>query len=102
MPDHVHLFIGMKPHQALSDLMQDVKGSSSKWINDQKLTPRKFNWQEGYGAFSYSFSHIENVIAYIKNQERHHKKQTFMDEYKLFLKKFAVEFDERYILKEPE
>ena len=82
--------------------MQDIKGSSSKWINEKKFTKSKFAWQEGYGAFSYSHSHLSKVIEYIKNQEKHHKKITFMDEYKSFLKSFDVEFDERYILKDPE
>ena len=100
--DHIHLLIGQRPHQSLADLMQDIKGSSSKWINEKKFTKSKFAWQEGYGAFSYSHSHLSKVIEYIKNQEKHHKKITFMDEYKSFLKSFDVEFDERYILKDPE
>ena len=99
--DHVHILIGYRPHQALSDLLQDIKGSSSKWINENKLTNSKFAWQEGYGAFSYSYSHLKRVINYIKNQESHHKKTAFMDEYKAFLEAFKVEYDERYILKEP-
>lgn len=99
--DHLHLLVGFRPHQSLSDLLQDIKGQSSKWINEREFTKSKFNWQEGYGAFSYSHSHLSNVINYIKNQEEHHKKEKFMDEYKGFLKNFEVEFDERYILKEP-
>lgn len=102
MPDHVHVFIGMRPTQSISDLMQDIKGSSSKWINDKKFLKVKFEWQSGYGAFSYSKSHVQNVINYIKNQENHHKKQTFRDEYLDFLKKFDIEYDERYIFKDPE
>ena len=81
--------------------MQDIKGQSSKWINEKKFTKSKFQWQEGYGAFSYSHSHVQKVINYIKKQEEHHKKITFMDEYKSFLKAFEIQFDERYILKEP-
>lgn len=100
--DHVHILIGYRPHQSLSDLVQDIKGSSSKWINERKFTRLKFRWQEGYGAFSYSHSHLSEVINYIKNQEQHHKKITFMDEYKSFLKTYDVAFDERYILREPE
>lgn len=100
--DHLHLLVGFRPHQSLSDLLQDIKGQSSKWINDRKFTKSKFNWQEGYGAFSYSHSHLNNVINYIRNQEEHHKKTNFMDEYKSFLKSFEIEFDEQYILKEPE
>lgn len=99
--DHIHLLIGFRPHQSLADLMQDIKGSSSKWINENKFTRSKFSWQEGYGAFSYSHSHLSNVINYIKNQENHHRKITFIDEYKAFLKTYEVEFDERYILKDP-
>jgi len=100
--DHLHILIGYRPHQSLSDLMQDIKGSSSGWINDNKLVKNKFAWQEGYAAFSYSQSHLKNVINYIKNQEEHHRKITFLDEYRSFLKLFEVEYDERYILKEPE
>ncbi len=99
--DHIHIFIGMRPTQSMSDLMQDVKGSSSKWINEKKFLKVKFEWQEGYGAFSYSKSHVQNVINYIHNQEKHHAKQTFRDEYLEFLKKFDIEYDERYIFKEP-
>jgi putative transposase len=102
MPDHIHVFIGMRPTQSISDLMQDVKASTSKWINDKKFLKVKFEWQSGYGAFSYSKSHVQNVINYIKNQENHHKKQTFRDEYLDFLKKFDIEYDERYIFKDPE
>jgi len=100
--DHIHILVGFRPHQSLSELMQDIKGSSSKWINEKKFTSRKFEWQQGYGAFSYSHSHLNNVINYIKNQERHHRKITFVEEYRAFLKAYEIEFDERYILKEPE
>jgi REP element-mobilizing transposase RayT len=99
--DHLHLLIGQRPHQSLSDLMQDIKGSSSKWINDNHLTKKKFEWQGGYGAFSYKQSYLPTLINYIKNQESHHKKERFIDEYKKLLKLFEVEFDERYILTEP-
>ena len=100
--DHIHIFFGMRPTQSLSDLMQDVKGGSSKWINEKKFMKLKFEWQEGFGAFSYSKSQVSNVIAYIENQEVHHSKIAFLDEYKHFLKKFEVEYDERYIFKKPE
>ncbi|MDQ3022497.1 MAG: IS200/IS605 family transposase [Bacteroidota bacterium] len=100
--DHIHILIGFRPHQSLSDLMQDIKGCSSKWINEKKFTSSKFAWQEGYGAFSYSHSHLNKVINYIKNQEQHHSKVTFIEEYKSFLKAYEIEFDERYILKVPE
>jgi putative transposase len=102
MPDHVHLFFGMRPTQSLSDLMQDIKGGSSKWINDNKLVNGKFQWQEGYGGFSYSRSHIDRVAKYIRDQEIHHRKKTFLTEYKEFLKKFEVEHDETYLFKEIE
>jgi REP element-mobilizing transposase RayT len=102
MPDHIHVFFGMRPTQSLSDLLQDIKGGSSKWINENKLVKGHFEWQEGYGAFSYSKSHVEQVINYIRNQEEHHRKQTFLEECKDFLEKFEVEFDDRYIFKEPE
>ncbi len=100
MPDHLHIFIGMRPSQSISDLLQDIKGSSSKWINEKKFLKVKFEWQEGYGAFSYSKSHVNNVISYIQNQENHHKKETFREEYLKFLKVFEIEYDERYIFKE--
>jgi len=102
MPDHVHVFFGMRPTQSLSDLIQDAKGSSSKWINEKKFIKEKFEWQEGFGAFSYSKSQASHVIAYIQNQEVHHRKITFLDEYQQFLKKFEVDYDERYLFKEPE
>ena len=100
MPDHLHIFIGMRPSQSISDLLQDIKGSSSKWINEKKFLKVKFEWQEGYGAFSYSKSHVNDVINYIQNQESHHKKESFRDEYLKFLKVFEIEYDERYIFKE--
>ncbi|MEQ8530677.1 MAG: IS200/IS605 family transposase [Imperialibacter sp.] len=100
--DHIHILIGMRPTQSLSDLLQDIKSGSSKWINDNKLTKRKFAWQEGYGAFSYSKSHVPNVIRYIHNQEEHHRKKSFLEEYDEFLKKFEVAYHRRYIFKEPE
>jgi putative transposase len=100
MPDHIHILIGMRPSQSISDLMKDVKQSSSLWINENKLTSIKFEWQEGYGAFSYSKSQIDNVIKYINNQEEHHKKKTFIEEYLEMLTKFEVEYDEKYIFKD--
>ncbi len=100
MPDHIHILIGMRPTQSISDLMQDIKGSSSKWINQKGFIKVKFEWQEGYGAFSYGKSQVKDVIAYIENQEQHHSRKTFRDEYLDFLKKFDVEYDEQYIFKE--
>ncbi len=99
MPDHVHIFFGMKPTQSLSDLLQDIKGNSSKWINEKKFTQGKFSWQEGYGAFSYGKSQISKVIDYIERQEEHHSKKTFIEEYTGFLDAFGVAYDERYIFK---
>ncbi|MES2559636.1 MAG: IS200/IS605 family transposase [Bacteroidota bacterium] len=98
--DHVHILIGVRPSQSISDLMQDIKGSSSKWINEQKLTPNKFEWQGGYGAFACSKSDVNRVIDYIKNQEEHHAEITFRDEYLDFLRTLELDFDERYIFHE--
>lgn len=98
--DHVHLLVGIRPAQSISDLMQDVKGGSSKWINDNKLVQGRFEWQEGYGAFSYSKSQLPTVIRYIQNQEVHHQKKTFQEEYLEFLREFDIEYDERYVFKE--
>ncbi len=102
MPDHVHILIGFRTTQALSELVQVVKRDSSKWINENKLVRGKFSWQEGFGAFSYSHSHLSNVMEYIKNQKEHHRKLTFLEEYKAFLEKFEIEFDEKYIFKDIE
>jgi len=98
-PDHIHVFFGMRPSQALSDLMQDIKGDSSKWINQNRFVQGHFSWQEGFGAFSYSKSHVDNVIDYIKNQDYHHKTRTFTEEYLDFMKKFEIDYDARYIFK---
>ncbi len=102
MPDHTHILIGMRPAQSISSLVQNVKTESSKWIKEQKFCAVPFAWQEGYGAFSYSKSHVHEVIRYIQNQEVHHKKQNFLDEYRQFLKAFEIEYDEQYIFKELE
>ena len=100
MPNHVHVFVGYKPHQSIPDLLQDIKGSSSGWINNKGFIRGKFNWQEGYGGFSYSHSHIDRVVKYIINQEHHHKKKTFREEYLELLNKFNVDYDECYILQD--
>ena len=97
MPDHTHLLVGIKPILAISDLVRDVKAGSSKFINDNHLVNGKFNWQEGFGAFSYSKSQIDHVNKYILNQKEHHKRQTFKAEYLEFLRKFEVEFNEKYL-----
>ncbi len=100
VPDHLHIFIGLRPHQAISDLVKDIKSNSSKWINEKKNLPIRFEWQESFGAFSYGKSQILNVIQYINNQESHHKKESFRDEYLNFLQKFEVEFNKKYIFKD--
>ena len=97
MPDHVHVFIGLKPNCCLSDLMREVKKASNIFINENKLSKYKFNWQEGYGAFSYSHSQIDNVVKYILNQKQHHKKQSFREEYVAFLKHFNVSYEDKYL-----
>jgi putative transposase len=90
----------MRPHQSISSLVQNVKTESSKWIKAQKFCKGLFSWQEGYGAFSYSKSHVPDVIRYIQNQEIHHRKETFLNEYKKMLKVFDVEYDGQYIFEE--
>lgn len=97
MPDHTHLLIGLKPSISISDLVRDIKAGSSKFINDKKLIKGKFSWQEGFGVFSYSRSQIDTVIKYIQNQEKHHNKKSFKEEYLEFLKKFEIEYDEKYL-----
>lgn len=97
MPDHVHILVSISPNILISDLVRDIKAGSSKFINDSKWINGNFNWQKGYGAFSYSKSGIDNVVKYILNQETHHRKKTFKDEYLDFLKKFEIEYDEKYV-----
>ena len=99
MPDHVHLLVGLKPDCALSDLVRDVKAASSKLINERDWVAGRFAWQEGFGAFSYSRSQLDDVIRYIANQEQHHAKKTFAEEYREFLERFGVDFDPRYVFK---
>jgi len=97
MPDHIHFLIGIKPSCCLSDLVREIKKSTNEFIKDKKFCKFKFQWQEGFGAFSYSHSALNNVIAYINNQKNHHKKQTFREEYKTFLTKFQIEHKEEYL-----
>ena len=97
MPDHTHIFIGLQPSIAISDLVRDIKAGSSKFINDNKWMRGKFNWQEGFGAFSYSRSHIDKVVHYILNQQEHHRKKSFREEYIEFLTKYAVDYNEKYL-----
>ncbi len=98
--DHVHCLIGLKPVISVSELMKTVKAKSSKYINDHALTAQRFEWQEGYGVFSYGQSQVDTVYQYIQNQQEHHKKQSFRDEYIGFLKKFRIEYDEQYLFGE--
>jgi len=95
--DHVHVFVGLKPAMSISDLIRDVKNNSSNFINENKFVKGKFEWQEGYGAFSYSHSQLDSVYNYILNQEDHHKKISFRQEYISFLKKFEIEYEEKYL-----
>ena len=97
MSDHIHAFIGLKPAMAIADLVRDIKNNSSNFINEKKFIRGKFSWQEGYGAFSYSHSQIENVYNYILNQEQHHHKKSFKEEYLEFLEKFQIEFKEKFL-----
>jgi putative transposase len=97
MPDHIHAFVGLRPSMSISDLARDIKNNSSKFINQQGWVKGKFLWQEGYGAFSYGHSQISAVYNYILNQEEHHRKKTFKQEYIQFLKKFDVPYDEKYL-----
>ena len=96
--NHVHLFFGFRPTQSLSSLIMIVKRETSEWINNERFTRSRFQWQGGYGAFSYSKSHVKRVIRYILNQESHHTKKTFREEYLEMLKKNEIRFDERYML----
>ena len=95
--NHIHFFIGMKPTCCLSDLVREIKKSSNAFINDKKFTRFNFQWQEGFGAFSYSHSNLNNVIQYINNQKEHHRKKTFKEEYLDFLNKFEVEYNDEYL-----
>jgi putative transposase len=101
MPDHIHIFIGLRPDQSLSALVQNVKAETTKWIKRKGVCKSGFAWQNGFGAFSYSKTHVERVIRYIQNQQTHHKKEKFLDEYRKMLKNFEVQYDEHYIFSEP-
>ena len=100
MPNHIHLLIGTKPNCNLSDLIRDIKANSSKWINEKKFTNFHFEWQTGFGAFTVSQSVVPNVIEYIKNQEEHHRKKTFKEEYVEFLKAYQIDFKDEYLFDE--
>jgi putative transposase len=100
MPDHIHILIGIKPTIALSDLIRDIKANSSRFINEKRWVTGKFEWQLGFGAFTYSHSQLDTIAAYIKNQEQHHTKKTFKEEYIEFLKLFAIDFKNEFIFED--
>ena len=97
MSDHIHILIGLRPAMALAELVRDIKSDSSEWVNKKKLARGKFAWQEGYGAFSYGHSQLDMIIRYIQNQEKHHRRRSFKDEYLTLLRKFEIEFKEKYV-----
>ena len=99
MPDHLHMLVGLRPNENMSKLIQVVKSESTKFINDQHFTQRPFAWQEGFGAFSYSRSQLDSVAKYVLEQEKHHSKHSFKDEYVALLDRFEVEYEERYLFK---
>ena len=98
MPDHIHIFIGMRPVQSISSLVQNVKSESSKWIKENKFCRSSFAWQEGFGAFSYSKAHVDDVIRYIQNQEAHHGSLTYVEELMDLLEEHGIDYDEKYLL----
>jgi putative transposase len=97
MPDHLHLVLKLKPTHELSKIMQKIKGNSSKWINTQGILKDRFSWQDGYGAFSVSESQVPVVVRYVKEQEAHHRKLSFKDEFTQILERHQVEYEERYL-----
>ena len=97
MHNHVHFFMGIKPNCCLSDFVREIKKSSSLFIKEKRFTPFRFQWQEGFGAFSYGHSQLTDVIKYIENQKEHHRKKTFQEEYLAFLKSFEIEFKDEYV-----
>ena len=102
MPDHLHLLVGLRPDVALSDLVRDVKAGSSKFVNEKRWVMGRFSWQQGFGAFSYARSQLGAVIRYIQDQQKHHAKKSFRDEYLELLERFGVEYDQKYIFKTDE
>ena len=99
MADHVHILLGLKADMALSDLVRDIKSNSTNFINERRFATGKFGWQKGYGAFSYGRSQLDSIIRYIQNQEKHHSRRPFKDEYMSLLRKFQIDFDGRYVFK---
>ncbi|WP_420387041.1 IS200/IS605 family transposase [Roseivirga sp.] len=100
--DHVHCFFRLKPNLSVSEVMKSVKARSSKWINEQGFLPHRFEWQPGFGCFSYARSQYEAVYNYIRNQEKHHQKRTFRSEYLDLLEKFGIDYDEQYVFQDPQ
>jgi len=99
MADHLHILIGLRPAMALANLVRDIKSDSSDWVNRRRLARGKFAWQEGYGAFSYGHSQLDTIIRYIQNQEKHHRRRSFEEEYLTLLRKFDIAFEDKYVFK---
>ena len=97
MPDHIHIFIGYNVNQLIPDLVENIKTSSNAWIKENRLSPFKFEWQKGYGAFSHSRAQLDTVVRYILTQEEHHKKKSFKDEYLETLREFEIAFKDEYV-----
>lgn len=97
MPDHIHLFVGFKPTILIADFVKEIKVESNEFINNKRWIKGKFSWQEGYGVFSYSHSQVDAVVKYVLNQETHHQKSSFRQEYLELLKRFEIRFEERYV-----
>ena len=95
--DHVHILIGLRPAMALADLVREIKADSSNFINKERFVRGRFSWQEGYGAFSYGHSQLDTIIRYIQNQEKHHRRRSFREEYLTLLRKFDIAFEEKYV-----
>jgi REP-associated tyrosine transposase len=102
MPDHAHILLGLKPDKSVSDIVRDIKANSSAFVTEKKWVKGKFHWQEGFGAFSYSHSHLTNVVRYIRNQEQHHSRKSFKQEYLEMLEKFNIEHNSKYLFVWPE
>lgn len=101
MPDHIHIFIGYRPTEGLSDLVRELKKSSTQFINEKRFVTGKFQWQEGYGAFSYHEDQVKMIANYVMNQKEHHRKINFHEEYLKFLKEFHVDFNPDYLPQDP-
>ncbi|HUF02922.1 MAG TPA: IS200/IS605 family transposase [Aridibacter sp.] len=95
--DHIHIFLGFQPDIDLSDLVRDIKSNSSRFINENRLVRGKFMWQRGFGAFSYSHSHVDTVVRYVLHQEEHHMTASFMDKYLGLLDMYEIKYDDKYV-----